>query len=162
MSRTRWVPRMRRPIPVQHTELTLISIIHAITPSPRRSLRRTRFTPPLSPHVTASAYTNAPRALVAAGSPCPSCSSGDGEMVPPEREPRTRNPYQRAKQHIEAKVPEVCEPRTRYVYCGADGYEDEDECVDGWRGVLVADGYYRIIVVGGGRRECRLLLVEGK
>jgi hypothetical protein len=83
-------------------------------------------------------------------------------MVPAEREPRTRNPYQRSKQHIEAKVAEIREARTRYVDCGADGYEDEDERVNGWGGVLVADGYYGIVVVGGGRRECGLLLVEGK
>jgi hypothetical protein len=59
---------------------------------------------------------------------------------------------------------EVCVARAGDVNGCTDGYEDDDEGVDGWSGVLVADRDYDFVcVVGccwGG--EGGFLLVEGE
>jgi hypothetical protein len=123
------------PLILQHPALTL----HLHAPHPRR-LTAASFTPPFSSHITASSDANAPRAIIAPGSPRPARTPSDGQVVEPEAEPRARNADQAAEEDVEAKVAVIHEAGCADVDCGADGHEDEDEGVDGWRGVLVADG----------------------
>lgn len=103
--------------------------------------------PSLCADVGAATNANAPRALVAAGAPGPACAAGDGEVVPAEGEPGAGDADEGAEEHIEAKVAKVGVACTGDVDCGADGDEDEDERVDGWGGVLVADGDYGVVGV---------------
>ena len=154
MHRARWIPRMWRAITIQHTQLTLIHTLPVrstlgIRASPERRLTASIPTPALRSNVAAPADTNAPGAIVAPRSPSPSRTPCNGQMIPSEREPRTRHTNQRTKQHIEPEMTEIGKASACYVDGGTDGDQDEDQGVNGWSGVLVADGYYCVVVVGG-------------
>lgn len=150
MYRTRWIASVWRTVPVEHTQFTFIHAltIHLRASSPlKRRLTHTSPTPPFGADVRASAHTNPPRALIASWPPCPARTPCDGEMVPSEGEPRTCDANEGAKQQVKPKMSEIRKARTCDVDGGADGYEDENQSVDGRCGVLVADGYHSVLMV---------------
>jgi hypothetical protein len=134
------------PLLLQYSPLTL----HLHSPHPRR-LALSGLTPALRSHITPASDSNAPRAIITSGSPRPARTPSDGQVVEPETEPRTRDTDQAAEQDVEAEVTKVDESGGADVDCGANGDEDEDEGVDGWGGVLVADGDDVIVGEGEGR-----------
>ena len=116
---------IRRPIPIQNAQLTLIHTV-SIRHSPRRRLTGPRLTPSLGPDIRASADANPPRPVVTSWAPGPSCAACDGEMVPAERKPRTLSPDECAEQQVESKVAEIGEARAGDVDGGAYGDENEN------------------------------------
>jgi hypothetical protein len=134
------------PLLLQHSPLTL----HLHSPHPRR-LALSGLTPALRAHITATSDPDAPRAVITPGSPRPARPPSDGQVVEPETEPRARDTDQAAEQDVEAEVTIVDESGGADVDCGANGDEDEDEGVNGWGGVLVADGDDVVVGEGEGR-----------
>jgi hypothetical protein len=152
MHDARRVSGMWCAITIQDTQLTLVhSIEVTVCPPPRHRLAVSLPTPSLGSDITSATDTDTPCAVVASWSPSPSRASCNGEVVPAERKPRTRHANECTKQQIETKMTEIGKARARDVYGGANGDQDEDEGVDGWSGVLVADGYYGVVVVRGWR-----------
>lgn len=140
------------------TQLDIV-LLDAMPALARRSLRLSALAPALSADIRTATHTNPPRSVVAPRSPGPASAARDGKVVEAEAEPTSRDADQAAKEQIEAKVAVVGEARAGDVDCGADGDEDEDERVDGWCGILVADGDNVFLCVGWGG-ERRLLLVD--
>jgi hypothetical protein len=131
------------PLLLQHPPLTL----HLHAPHPRR-LALSSLTPSLCSNIAATSDSNTECAVITPGSPRPARTPSDRQMVKPEAEPCARDADQAAEEDVEAEVAEIDKARGADVYCGADGDEDEDQGVDGWCGVLVADG--DDVVVGEG------------
>lgn len=125
-------------------------------------LASTNLAPPFCADVRAPTDANAPRALVAAGAPRPASASSNWQVIPAEGEPGAGDADEGAKQHVEAEVAEVGEACAGNVDGGADGDEYEDERVDGWCSVLVADGDYGVFGVGSWRGEGCVLLLHGE
>jgi hypothetical protein len=164
MSRAGWVSGMWHTVRVEDAQFTLVHTVSTymgVCSLPGPHTTWTSLAPPLCANIRSPAYTNAPRAVVASRSPGPACTACDGEMVPAEGEPSTRHANQSTKQHVEAKVAKVCEARACDVNGRANGYEDKDQSVHWWRGVLVTNGYYSVVGVWCWRRKRGILLVHG-
>mgnify|MGYP004501288917 CR=1 FL=1 len=118
--------------------------------------------PPLSTNVASNTNTNAPGALVASGTPCPACSTCDGQVVPTEREPCCCNADQTAEEQVEAEMPEVCKTCACHVDGRSDRCENEGKRVYRRCSRLVANGDHCIVLSISGIGERRLLLVDWK
>jgi hypothetical protein len=123
----------------------------------RSSLRFSEFTPAFRAHIRAYSDADTPRSLIASRAPGPTGSARDGKVIPSEAEPCGNDTNEAAKEQVEAKVAEVCEACAADVDCGTDGYEDENERVDGWSSGLVPD---RHNLLPGGGRQAGLLVVQ--
>lgn len=150
------------PLFEQHPLRTLMSMSMSMSISVNisRSLAPPRLTPALRTHIITPSNTNTPRTIITPRSPRPARASRNRQVVKSEAKPTRRDTDQTAEQDIEAEMAVVHEAGGAHVDGCADGHEDENECVDGRRGVLVADGDDGFLCVGRGSRDAGLLLLE--
>lgn len=81
-------------------------------------------------------------------------------MVPAERKPGCCDTDEATEKQVETKVSEVCETSACDVDCASDWGQDQNEGVDWWRGRLIADRDYVIVLIVAARgREGRLFML---